>query len=190
MRRRSEAKASLRAVGIAFHTCNMRLGGIDVGWLESLMKNLRKDDGEFSNGDSRLHSRNHSATMKRLFRNFGKVHLYIFLGFYVSFAALTFFVLNAGSESDRRENQIVAATVGTVSGPFAGAIARHLQSCCWRFSLAVFPYCALFLGASLLSQIVPLPFQRFERTVRLTMWCIGLLGWFGGALVSFAHALS
>jgi hypothetical protein len=128
--------------------------------------------------------------MRRLFYNFGRVHLYIFLGFYLAFAALTFFALHAGSESDRRENPIAAATLGSVSGPFTGAIARHFQSCCWQFSLAVFPYCALFLGAGLLCQIIPLPFQRFEHTVRLTIWCIGLFGWFGGALVSLAHALS
>jgi len=116
--------------------------------------------------------------------------LYIFLGFYVAFAAITFFVLNAGSESDRRANQIAGATFGVVSGPFTGVIARHFQSCCLQFSVTLFPYCAAFLGAGVLFQIVPLPFQRFERTVRLTFWSIGLLGWFGGALVSFAHALS
>jgi hypothetical protein len=128
--------------------------------------------------------------MHRLFHNFSRAHLYVFLGFYLAFAALTFFALNAGSASDRRENHIAAATIGAVSGPFTGAIARHFQSCCWRFSLTLFPYCALFLGAGVLSQIVSLPLKRFERTVRLTFWCIGLLGWFGGALVSFVHALS
>jgi hypothetical protein len=128
--------------------------------------------------------------MRHLFRNFSRVHLYIFLGFYLAFAALTFFALNAGPESSRRERQIVAATLGAVSGPFTGAIARHFQSCCLQFSVMLFPYCALFLGAGLLAQIVPLPFQRFERKVRLTIWCIGLLGWFGGGLVSFLHALS
>ena len=128
--------------------------------------------------------------MRHIFHNFSRVHLYVFLGFYLAFAALTFFALNAGSASDRRENQIAAATLGAVSGPFTGAIARHFQSCCWQFSVTLFPYCALFLGVGVLAQIVPLPFQRFVHTVRLTFWCIGLLGWFGGALVSFAHALS
>jgi hypothetical protein len=85
---------------------------------------------------------------------------------------------------------MVAATLGVVSGPFTGALARHFQSCCWRFSLALFPWCALFLGAGLLGQIVALPFERFERTVRMTLWCVGWLGWFGGAWVSLAHALS
>src|SRR6267378_6276699 len=105
--------------------------------------------------------------MRRLFYNFGRVHLYIFLGFYLAFAALTFFALHAGSESDRRENPIAAATLGSVSGPFTGAIARHFQSCCWQFSLAVFPYCAAILGVGLLVQLVPLPFRQWNNLVRL-----------------------
>jgi hypothetical protein len=128
--------------------------------------------------------------MQRLFQNFSRVHLYIFLGFYLVFAALTFCVLNAGTESDRRENWIGRATIGAVSGPFTGAIARRLQSCCLKSSLSLFPYCATFLGAGILFQIVRLPFERFSRVARLTLWSLGLLGWFGGVWVSFFHALS
>ena len=128
--------------------------------------------------------------MRRLFRHFSRAHLYLFLGFYLAFAAVTFFVLNAGSVSDRRENAIAAATIGVVSGPFTGAIARHFQSCCLRFSVAILPYSAAILGAGVLFQVVPLPFQRLARATQLTLWCLGWLGWFGGALVSFAHALS
>jgi hypothetical protein len=82
------------------------------------------------------------------------------------------------------------ATVGAISGPFTGAIARNSQSCCLQFSRSLLPYCGSFLGAGVLFQLVPLPFQRFASGIRLTVWCVGLLGWFGGALVSFAHALS
>jgi hypothetical protein len=128
--------------------------------------------------------------MSHLFQYFSRVHLYVFLGFYIAFAAATFFVLNAGSASDRRDNAIAAATIGVVSGPFTGAIARHFQSCCLQFSLSISLCCALALGAGVLFQIVPLPFQRFTHAARLTLWCLGLLGWFGGALVSFLHALS
>ena len=127
--------------------------------------------------------------MRHLLQNFSRVHMYIFLGFYLAFAALTFFAFNAGSESDRRDHGMAAATIGAVSGPFTGAIARRFQSCCLQFSFSIFPYCALFLGVGVVFQIVPLPFQRFARAARLTLWCLGLLGWFGGVLVSFAHAL-
>lgn len=128
--------------------------------------------------------------MRHLFQHFRRAHLHVFQGFYVAFAVMTFFVLNAGSVSDRRENAIAAATTGVVSGPFTGAIARHFQSCCLEFSLSILPWCALVLGVGVLFQIVPLPFHRCARSTRLILWCLGLLGWFGGALVSFLHALS
>lgn len=119
-----------------------------------------------------------------------KTHLRIFVGFYLAFAALTFLVLNQGTESDRRSNAVASATLGAVSGPLTGAIARNFQSCCLRFSLEVLPYSALALGIGFLLQIIPLPIRRAEKPVRLALWCIGLLGWFGGGIVSFGHALS
>lgn len=130
-----------------------------------------------------------SATESRS-KGFGRVHLLTFLGFYLVFAALTFLALAGGTESDRREYPLIAATLGTISGPFTGAIARNFQPCCRSFSLALFPYCAAILAAGVVAQVIPLPFQRFAHPLRLVFWCVGLLGWFGGALLSFAHALS
>ena len=121
---------------------------------------------------------------------FGRLHLGSFLVFYAAFAALTFIVLNAGSESDRRENAILLAAVGAVLGPFTGAIARHWQPCCAQFSMSLLPYCAGFLALGVASQFIPIPFQRFERFLRLSLWFAGLAIWFGGGLFSFAHALS
>jgi hypothetical protein len=128
--------------------------------------------------------------MRRVFVNFSRTHLFIFLGFYIVFAALTALVLNLQSESDRREAPIVSATLASISGPFTGAIARQFQSCCWDFSLTIFPYSAAFLGFGVLAQIVAMPWKCCERATRLTAWCLGLLGWFGGVLLSFAHALT
>lgn len=143
-----------------------------------------------TNSTNTCRSPANGATTRRLFHRFGRVHLYLFLGFYLTFAGLTFLILNSGSESDRRERAILTATVGAVSGPFTGAIARNFQPCCLKFSIAIVPYCALLLGVGIVFQIVPLPFQRLAGATRLTLWCIGLLGWFGGVLVSFLHALS
>ena len=128
--------------------------------------------------------------MRRFFRHFDRIHLYIFLGFYAASGALTLFALLANSESDRRWIWITTATAGSISGPFTGAIVRHFQSCCWQNSVMLFPYCAAILGVGTIAQVIPLPFRRFVRGVRLTCWCVGLLGWFGGVLVSFGHALS
>ena len=121
---------------------------------------------------------------------FGVAHLLIFLGFYVAFAMLTYLALNAGTPSDRRENAVVAATVGSFSGPFTGAIARRFQTCCWQAAMAVFPYSAALLGLGVLAQIVPFRAGRFERSIRLVLWCAGLAGWFGGGVLVFGHALS
>lgn len=104
--------------------------------------------------------------MRRMFRHFTQTHLFIFLGFYIVFAALTALVLNLQSESDRREAPLVSATLASISGPFTGAIARHYQSCCWDFSLSIFPYSAALLGLGVLAQIVALPCKCCERTMR------------------------
>ena len=128
--------------------------------------------------------------MRRVCANFSRTHLFIFLGFYIVFAALTALVLNLQSESDRREAPILSATLASISGPFTGAIARHFQSCCWDFSLSIFPYSAALLGIGVLAQVVAMPWKCCERAMRLTAWCLGLLGWFGGVVLSFAHALS
>ena len=119
-----------------------------------------------------------------------RAHLYAGVAFYVVFAALTFFLLSRQRPGDWRENWNVAATVGCVSGPFTGAIARGFQSCCWRFSVELFPYCAGLLLGGAAFQFLPLPLRRPWSVLRLAVWCGGLLGWFGGGLVSFGHALS
>jgi hypothetical protein len=129
-------------------------------------------------------------TAVQVFRHFTRTHLHVFLILYVVFAGLSLLALTRQSASDWRHNWNLAATIGSFSGPFAGAIARNFQSCCWKFSVSLFPYCAAFLLGGGLLQFVPIPWSSAERPVRLTAWVIGLLGWFGGVVVSYAHALS
>ena len=125
-----------------------------------------------------------SANMRPLFGNFTRDHLDAFLVFYFSFALVTLLVLIVGSKSIRLDAPQIAATVGALSGPFTGAIAANFQSGCLRFSLRIFPCCALILGVGVLFQIIPLPFPFSERSFRLALWCLGLFGWFGGVLLS------
>jgi hypothetical protein len=114
------------------------------------------------------------------------------LGFYLVFAGLTLLALLPGNLSGHGDSldRTVAAAIGAFSGPFTGAIARGFQSCCWRFALSLFPVCGAILGGGLLFQLVPIPFRRIERPIRISTWCVGLFGWFAGVPVSFLHALS
>lgn len=130
--------------------------------------------------------------MKRISHRFTKRHLWILLGFYIAFAALSLLLLLPGSLSGHGDplTWSLTASLGSFSGPFTGAIARGFQSCCLEFSLSLCPYCGSVLGIGLLFQFVPLHSGRFEHGFRLTMWSLGLLGWFGGVLISFGHALS
>ncbi|MBU6401491.1 MAG: hypothetical protein KGS61_14335 [Verrucomicrobia bacterium] len=120
------------------------------------------------------------------------MHWWILLGFYGAFTALSLLLLLPGSLTGHGDTlaRSLAASVGSFSGPFTGAIARGFQSCCLQFSLGLCPYCGSILGIGLLFQFVPLHFGRFEHGFRLTTWSLGLLGWFGGVLISFGHALS
>ena len=128
--------------------------------------------------------------MKDIFQHFSRKHGYVFLAFYLALACWTFFVLSRQSASDWRDNWNAAATVGSLSGPFTGAIARHFQSCCWQWSVTLLPYCAAFLLGGFAFQFVPIRWEAGQRTLRLVVWSIGLLGWFGGGVVSLGHALS
>lgn len=125
----------------------------------------------------------------RLFRHFTRKHLYAFLGFYLVFAGFTFLILTRQSESDWQNSWNLAATAGAISGPFTGAIARQFQSCCLEFSVRLLPYCVLSLLGGILFQFVPLKPKRYERGIRLMVWCLGLFGWFFGGIISFGHAL-
>jgi hypothetical protein len=118
------------------------------------------------------------------------VHLKIFLGFYLVFAGLTYYAQHARGKPERSEVGTIAVSLGAISGPFTGAMVRHFQSCCWNNSLAIFPYSAGILGFGVAFQFVPMPPTRAARWARLSMWTLGLVGWFGGLLVSFGHALS
>ena len=124
------------------------------------------------------------------FRNsFTRAHGFIALGFLVVFSGFTLFLVCHPKNNEGLAN-IVVTTLATVTGPMVGAVARDGQSCCLKFSLSLLPWSGAFLAVGTLFQIVPLPLRRFAPALRLTMWCLGLLGWFGGGVVSFLHAFS
>lgn len=120
---------------------------------------------------------------------FAGTHLVSFLTIYAVFAVLTFLALRL-PEKHSTTSKAVLVSLGAISGPFTGAMARDFQSCCWNNSLQIAPYCGGILMLSIGLQVIPLPFQSGQRFVRLALWVGGWLGWFGGGVVSFGHALS
>ncbi len=127
--------------------------------------------------------------MRIIENHFGRAHGYIALGFLLVFGGFTLFLVCQPKNNEGLGN-IVMTTIATVAGPMVGAVARDFQSCCLECSLTLLPWSGAILTVGILFQIVPLPFQRFARAVRLTIWCLGLLGWFGGGVISFGHAFS
>jgi hypothetical protein len=114
---------------------------------------------------------------------------YFLLGLLLPFTALTYLAVSSGSPSDARERPVVLTTLATITGPFVGAIARNGQSCCLEFSLTLAAVCGPVLALGLIAQVLPLPFGRGQRTVRMGLWTIGWLVWLASGQVSFLHAL-
>jgi hypothetical protein len=52
------------------------------------------------------------------------------------------------------------------------------------------PWCLAGLAAGIAVQIAVPRRGRLSRMVRVVAWVVGLVVWFGGGIVSFAHALS
>jgi len=130
--------------------------------------------------------------MRTLQDSFTRTHGFIVLGFLATFTAFTLYVCCfQGSKSDLRERHITAATLGVLSGPFTGALARPGQSDCVEFGWKLFPYCGGLLAVACGVQFVRFPFPRDDaELIRLVSWLIGCLSWFGGGVLSLLYAFS
>src|SRR4029078_44374 len=98
---------------------------------------------------------------------------YILLGLLVRFTALTSLAVRSGSPSDVRDRPVVLTTLAAITGPFVGAIAPNGQSCCLEFSLTLAAFCGPVLALGLIAQVLPLPFGRGRRTMRIGLWTFG-----------------
>jgi len=106
------------------------------------------------------------------------------------FTALTYLAVNSGSMGDVSDRPVALTTLATITGPFIGAIARDGQSCCLAFSLWLAAVTGPVLAVGLIAQVVPLPFRRGQRAVRLVLWTLGWLAWLLSGPISFLHAFS
>ncbi len=107
----------------------------------------------------------------------------------VPFSALTHLAV-ASAPGVSRDPPAILATLATVTGPFVGTIARDGQSCCLSFSLPVAAACGPVLALGLVAQVIPSPFGRGRKAVRLVLWTPGWSAWLAGGPVSFLHSLS
>lgn len=122
--------------------------------------------------------------------NFSANHVFAFLALLAVFTVLTFVITNAGVDNNPDHNtRVVQATVGTITGPLTGAIARGFQSCCLECSLQLMAWCGPVLLLGVVSQFVGASDRRLAATVRMGLWTAGWLVWFSGGIVSFGHAL-
>ena len=122
--------------------------------------------------------------------NFTRWHALVACALWLVFAALTLVIVLRGLDHAAQRPLTVAATVaGSALGPMSGAISRGLQPCCLAFSLSLMPICLAALAVATAVQVVWLPEVSWWRVGRLVVWSAGLLLWFGGGILSLAHAL-
>jgi len=121
-----------------------------------------------------------------LWRRCSQLQVWVALILFLAIAGLTFsFAV--------RQYPLRAAAATSLSvalGPMAGAVVRNYQGCCLDFSLMLLPYCAAGLMGAFAVQLIVPPRGWVTRTLRLLAWAVGWFIWFGGAIVSFMHALS
>ena len=134
---------------------------------------------------------NHEVAPMHPFQNhFTKAHLFVFLGIWLGFTVLTYWIAEHGIEQDSHRKLVILTTLGTILGPMTGAISRNCQSCCLAASISLLPYCGAFLAAGTLPLFIKLPFKWGASALRMALWIVGLLGWFLGGIVSYGHALN
>jgi len=127
--------------------------------------------------------------MKLIENNFTKNHFWVLLGIWLCFTGWTYWIADHGIDRYDHDRLVVLTTLGTILGPMTGAISRDCQSCCLEFSLSLLPYCGAILITGTIPSFLRLPFESGATALRMTAWGVGLLGWFLGGIVSFAHAL-
>ena len=79
--------------------------------------------------------------------------------------------------------------LGTLRGPFAGAVARDWQSCCADSSWSIAPFAISSLMIGLAVQVLFHPKARVLAIGRAVVWWLSSLAWFFAALLSYGHAL-
>jgi hypothetical protein len=126
--------------------------------------------------------------MPRLFRNFTRIHGYVTGGVLAVFFLLSILCCLFASVPRQSAGHTIVVTLGIVTGPFAGGLARSEEPDRWGTARLLLPFSAPFLAVALLCQVLPLPFQRGATAFRVVTWFIGLVVWLGAAILSLLNA--
>ena len=109
-----------------------------------------------------------------------------FLGMFLFFTALAILAITGGSKGG--STNVIGGILATITGPFVGAVARNFQRCCLECSVQIMWYCAPVLLLGIALQWVKTRNRMWEIALKMVVWVFGWLAWFGGGLVSHAHA--
>ena len=126
--------------------------------------------------------------MARFSNNFTRLHGYVAGGLLAVFVLLALWCCLIVSVPKQSSGHTVVVTLAILSGPFAGAIASPNEPFCWTTAWFLLPVCAPFLLTAVLCQVLPLPFRRGALAFRVVTWIIGLVVWFGAAIISLLNA--
>ena len=126
--------------------------------------------------------------LQRTFPYFTQLHHRILMWFYLTFAALNLLILLPGSISGHGEpfGTSMWGVILAFAGPFSGMASRGFDPA--HVLSSIVSYCWAVLAGGVLFQLVPLP--RGSKWLRIATWCVGLLGWFAGTVLSTVAANS
>lgn len=106
-------------------------------------------------------------------------------------SALDYYILrHAWDYGPTRPLACAGLALASISGPMIGGLTRHPSNCCMEFSLSLLPYSIAGLATGIGFQFSPWPANRWGVGLRLGVFVMGLLVWFGSGIISFGHALS
>lgn len=123
---------------------------------------------------------------------FTRRHLRIALLVLAAFLLLNAWIAWQVRESTSSPERLVWMVLAVPLGPLTGAVVRGwpldaTHSSCIENAFSLLPWSALALVLAGLAQWFG--GSRPVGRLRLTLWCLGWIAWFGGGIVALAHSL-
>jgi hypothetical protein len=131
-----------------------------------------------------------SKSQESLGNRFTRLHGFCAAGLLIAFMGLVLFCcLMNWRAIGHNLPLVIRATLGTVTGPFDGPIARPCPGAAWMATWWCLPVCGSALVLAFVCQFVPLPFRRGAYAFRILTWFFGWFVWLCGAIPSLLNAI-